>query len=54
MKFLILTSCTGEKYVSSPEQLTLEDFQAGASSIKAREKELAETLRGRSESGTFG
>ena len=45
MKFLILTSCTGEKAVDHPKQLTLEDFQAGAKHLARREKELADCCR---------
>ena len=44
MKLLILTSCTGEKHVSDPAQLTLEDFQAGAAHVKKREKEISSKL----------
>ncbi len=45
MKILILTSCTGEKVVDHPKQLTLEDFQAGAEHLARREKELADCCR---------
>lgn len=45
MKILILTSCTGEKAVDHPSQLTLEDFQVGAKHLARREKELADCCR---------
>ncbi len=45
MKILILTSCTGEKAVDHPKQLTLEDFQAGAKHVAKREKEIADSCR---------
>ena len=45
MKILILTSCTGEKAVDHPNQLTLEDFQAGEKHVARREKELADCCR---------
>jgi hypothetical protein len=44
MKLLILSSCTGEKAQVPHNQLTLNDFQAGAKHLKAREKELTEHL----------
>jgi hypothetical protein len=45
LKILILTSCTGEKAVDHPKQLTLEDFQAGAKHVAKREKEIADFCR---------
>ncbi|WP_295543373.1 tRNA-guanine transglycosylase DpdA [uncultured Thiohalocapsa sp.] len=40
MRVLVLTSCTGDKAVSSPNQLTLEDFQQGAEHLTRREQAL--------------
>jgi hypothetical protein len=40
MKFLIITSCTGEKASSPDNQLTLEDFERGGAHLEKREKEL--------------
>jgi len=45
LKILILTSCTGEKAVDHPKQLTLEDFQAGAKHVAKREQEIADSCR---------
>lgn len=45
MKIFVLTSCTGEKSVDHPDQLTLADFQKGAAHVAKREKALAEVLR---------
>ncbi len=45
LQILILTSCTGEKAVDHPDQLTLEDFQAGAKHVARREKELKDLCR---------
>jgi hypothetical protein len=45
MKFLIITSCTGEKVVDSDRQLTVEDFHKGKAHVAKREKELKELLR---------
>jgi hypothetical protein len=45
LKILIITSCTGEKVVEHSDQLTLEDFQAGAKHIARREKELKDLCR---------
>lgn len=45
MRILILTSCTGEKSVDHPKQLTLEDFQAGAKHLVRRERELTDCCR---------
>lgn len=45
MKILIITSCTGEKAVSSDQQLTRADFARGAEHVARREQELADLLR---------
>jgi hypothetical protein len=45
MRVLVVTSCTGEKAVSSDNQLTMDDFQKGAGHVIAREKDLAQHLR---------
>lgn len=45
MRVLILTSCTGEKAVSTDNQLTLADFQQGLAHIAVCEQELKEHLR---------
>lgn len=45
MKLLILTSCTGEKVVESPDQLTLDDFRRGVTHVAAKEKALKPLLR---------
>jgi hypothetical protein len=45
LKILILTSCTGEKAVDHPKQLTLEDFQAGVAHVTKRENEIADYCR---------
>ena len=44
MRILILTSCTGEKTVTDPRQLTFQDFRKGAEHVAAREGELAQLL----------
>lgn len=40
----VITSCTGEKTVSSDEALTLEDFRKGAAHVESREAELSSVL----------
>jgi hypothetical protein len=45
LKVLILTSCTGEKAVDHPDQLTLEDFQKGSVHLGRRELGLQSLLR---------
>jgi Queuine tRNA-ribosyltransferase len=45
LKLLILTSCTGEKAVDHPDQLTLEDFQKGSVHLGRRELGLQSLLR---------
>jgi hypothetical protein len=45
MRILTITSCTGEKAVDHPDQLTLRDFQAGAKHVTQREKELKDLCR---------
>ena len=44
MRILVITSCTGEKRVSSERALTLEDFKQGRRHISRREKELKDLL----------
>jgi hypothetical protein len=44
MRILVITSCTGEKAVSSPTQLTLDDFRKGLIHVHARESALSEHL----------
>ncbi len=41
MRIVVVTSCTGEKSVSAPKQLTMEDFRKGASHLQKREAELS-------------
>jgi GTP cyclohydrolase FolE2 len=41
----VITSCTGEKAVDHPKQLTLEDFQAGPAHVVRREKETTDSCR---------
>jgi len=43
-RVLIISSCTGEKSVSSDKQLTQSDFKKGKAHLKKREQELAEYL----------
>ncbi|GAB5550250.1 MAG: hypothetical protein SangKO_100100 [Sandaracinaceae bacterium] len=43
-RVLILTSCTGEKAVSHPDGLTLDDFRAGEEHVAARHADLADHL----------
>ena len=45
MKISIITSCTGLKTVSVPNQLTQDDFAKGESHVRSREAELAECMR---------
>ncbi len=45
MKILVITSCTGEKAVDSPDQLTLADFRRGHAHVAAREAALAALWR---------
>lgn len=44
MKILVITSCTGEKSVDSPDRLTLADFQKGQAHVATRESGLAELM----------
>ncbi len=44
MKILIVTSCTGQKRVSSPDGLTCDDFAQGSKHVKEREKTLKALL----------
>jgi Queuine tRNA-ribosyltransferase len=44
LKILIITSCTGEKVVSDPKQITLKDFRKGRDQIRSREAALKEKL----------
>jgi hypothetical protein len=45
MRILVITSCTGEKAVTSDQALTLEDFARGSQHVKQREKELKDLMR---------
>ena len=45
MKISIITSCTGDKAVSSPAQLTQKDFEQGESHVRRREAALAACMR---------
>jgi cytoplasmic iron level regulating protein YaaA (DUF328/UPF0246 family) len=42
MQIRVITSCTGEKSVSSPDQLALEDFRQGDAHVRAREAVLGD------------
>lgn len=44
MKILVITSCTGEKAVEHPDQLTLKDFQKGTEHVAKRERQLKDVL----------
>jgi hypothetical protein len=44
VRILVLTSCTGDKSVSDPSQLTLDDFRRGLEHVARREQELSELL----------
>lgn len=44
MRILVITSCTGEKSVSSERALTLQDFAQGRRHVARREKELKDLL----------
>jgi queuine/archaeosine tRNA-ribosyltransferase len=44
-RIVVLSSCTGEKSVQSPDALTLSDFREGAPHVRKREAELADLLR---------
>ena len=39
-RIVVITSCTGEKSISDPEQLTLEDFRKGPAHVRERERDL--------------
>lgn len=45
MRFVVITSCTGEKAVESPQRLTLTDFRKGCAHVRSREAGLAELMR---------
>ena len=45
MKISIITSCTGDKTVSNPDQLTQKDFEQGESHVRRREAALAACMR---------
>lgn len=45
MRILVITSCTGEKSVTSKLALTMEDFERGGKHLKQRERELADLMR---------
>ena len=42
MQIRVITSCTGEKSVSSPDQLALEDFRQGDAHVRTREAVLGD------------
>jgi len=44
MRILVVTSCTGEKAVTSDQTLTLDDFARGGKHLKQREKELKDLM----------
>jgi hypothetical protein len=44
LRVLVITSCTGEKSVESPNALKLSDFQIGAALVRKRERELADFM----------
>jgi len=44
MRIRVITSCTGEKSVSSPDQLTLDDFRQGAEHVRTRETAFGDLL----------
>lgn len=41
MNVTVITSCTGEKAVTSPSQLTMTDFTKGHAHVRQREQELS-------------
>lgn len=43
-RILVITSCTGEKAVTSDQALTLDDFARGGKHLKQREKELKDLM----------
>jgi hypothetical protein len=45
MRILVITSCTGEKAVTSEKALTMEDFAQGDKHLKQREQELIDLMR---------
>lgn len=44
MNVTIITSCTGEKAVTSPSELTMADFMRGSAHVRQREQELASLM----------
>ena len=48
-RFLIITSCTGDKTSKPDNQLKIDDFREGGAHLKAREKELAKLKKRASE-----
>jgi len=44
MRIRLISSCTGEKSVSSPDQLTLKDFRRGDAHVRARAAALGDLL----------
>ena len=44
MRIRVITSCTGEKSVSSPDRLTLDDFHQGPAQVRSRETSLGDLL----------
>lgn len=45
MRILVITSCTGEKAVTSEKALTIEDFAHGDKHLKQRERQLTDLMR---------
>src|SRR5262245_22715677 len=45
MRILVITSCTGEKAVTSDKALTKDDFAHGTKHLQQRERELKELMR---------
>lgn len=45
MRIVIITSCTGQKAVGSPNSLTSDDFRRGQQHVRMREEELAHLMR---------
>jgi hypothetical protein len=45
LKIVVISSCTGEKFVFDPNQLTLEDFRQGRAHVRARASALKPQLK---------
>jgi Queuine tRNA-ribosyltransferase/Family of unknown function (DUF6884) len=45
MRIIVISSCTGEKSVSHPKQLSLADFRKGTDHVRQRTRELKDLLR---------